>query len=434
MTSPGAHSGTSLRDRCAGEGGWALIETMVSAVLLIAITIAVAASLDTASRATAENKGRSVAATLAEQDQERMRAMNVTQLSNYHPAAQTLATPDGTSYSVASRSDWIRDSTNAPESCSSNNTQPDYLRITSTVTSRVVGTDIQPVIQRSVVAPPVGSLGPNQGTFSAKLLDGASNPVANFGVTAASSANSYSDITNSLGCAVFGYIPSGKTYTATASQSGYVDPDGNATATASAVVNAGKVTNVQLSYDRAGSIAATLTGPAPSSSGIMIAQSKWSSTAPRAWPVPAGQTSVTATGLFPFSTSNYSVYAGSCAAADPSLNGGIAPTALVTPNGTTPVTVKLPPVTVTVKKGSSTPASADIKLTASGSGCTDTAMVTTTTGIATIKLPYGTYDICADDNSGRRVGSNGSNTVTNKDAGAAVTVDLNSSWWSSGSC
>jgi Tfp pilus assembly protein PilV len=432
MTPPGPQPGSSLRDRCAGEGGWALIETMVSAVLLIAITIAVASSLDTASRATAENKGRSVAATLAEQDQERMRAMTVTQLSNYHPAAQSIATPDGATYSVASRSDWIRDSTNAPESCSSNNTQPDYLRITSTVTSAVVGTDIQPVVQRSVVAPPVGALGPNQGTFSVKMLDGASNPVPNFGVSAASSSNSYSDVTNSLGCAVFGYIPSGKTYTATASQSGYVDPDGNASATASAVVNAGKVTNVQLSYARAGSIVATLTGPAPSSSGIMIAQSKWSSTAPRAWPATAGQTSVTATGLFPFSTSNYSVYAGTCAAADPSLNGGTAPTALVTPNGTTPVTVKLPPITVTVKKSGTTPASADIKLTASGSGCTDTTTVTTTTGTATIKMPYGTYDVCADDNGGgRRLGSN---TVINKDAGASITVDLNSSWWSSGQC
>jgi Tfp pilus assembly protein PilV len=431
MTSCGVQSGTSLRERCASEGGWALIETMVSAVLLIAITIAVASSLETASRASAENKGRSVAATMAEQDQERMRAMSVTALSNYHPAPQSVTTPDGAVYSVASRADWIRDSTDAPESCTNANTQPDYLRITSTVTSRVVGTDTQPVVQRSVVAPPVGSFGPNQGTFSAKVINGASAPVPSFPVTAASSANSYSDVTNSLGCAVFAYIPSGKTYTATASVSGYVDPDGNPTETAAAVVNAGKVTNVQLSYDRAGSIAATLTGPAPSSSGIMIAQSKWTSTTPRFFPAPAGQTSTTVTGLYPFSASNYSVYAGSCAAADPSQNGGTAPTAIVTPAGTSAVTVKLPPVTVTVKKGSSTPSSAKVTLTASGSGCTDKATVNTTTGSATIKMPYGTYDVCADDNSGRRVGNQ---TVTNKDAGAAVTVDLNSSWWGSGSC
>jgi Tfp pilus assembly protein PilV len=420
---------SSLRQRGADESGWALIETMVSAVLLIAITLAVASSLDTASRATAENKGRSVAATLAEQDQERMRAMTLTQLSNYHPPAQVVTTPDGTRYTVASRSDWIRDSTNAPESCTSSTSQPEYLRISSTVTSAVVGTDIQPVVQRSIVSPPVGSLGPNQGTLSVSLVDGANNPVPNFTVSAASAANSYSDITNSLGCAVFGYIPSGATYTATVSAAGYVDPDGNATDTGSAVVNAGKVAAIQLAYDRAGAIAATLGAPAPTSSGIMIAQSKWSVATPRFTAVPASQTTVTATGLFPFSASNYSVYAGSCAAADPSLNGGTAPTALVTPAGTAAVTVKLPPVTVKVKKGSATPASADVRLTASGAGCTDTRIVTTSTGSATLNMPYGAYAVCVDDNAGRKV----TGTVTNKDAGATTTLDLNSGS-TSGSC
>ena len=97
-----------------GESGWALVETLVSAVLLIVVALAIATSLDAASRASGENKERSVAASLAERDQERMRGMDPTALSNYHPVPSTATTPDGAVYSIASRADWIRDSTNAP--------------------------------------------------------------------------------------------------------------------------------------------------------------------------------------------------------------------------------------------------------------------------------------------------------------------------------
>src|SRR3954465_6875336 len=111
MTTPRGSTGAVGRAALADERGWALVETLVSAVLLIVIALAITSSLDTASRASAENKQRSVAAALAEQDQERMRGMDASALSNYHPAARNVTTPDGGVYAVTSRSDWIRDST-----------------------------------------------------------------------------------------------------------------------------------------------------------------------------------------------------------------------------------------------------------------------------------------------------------------------------------
>ncbi len=60
--------------RPTSEAGFALIEVLVSAVLLVVIALALLAGADRAASTSLAGKGRSVAATLAEQDQERMRA------------------------------------------------------------------------------------------------------------------------------------------------------------------------------------------------------------------------------------------------------------------------------------------------------------------------------------------------------------------------
>ena len=150
-----------LRDTdCASESGWALIETMFSAALLVVIALAVMSSMDVASRTSAATKGRTVASSLAEQDQERMRAMTINQLSNYHATADP--TVGGVTYHVDSRSEWVQDTSGQVASCSDTG-QASYVRISSTVTSDAVGRDTKPVVMRGIVAPPVGSLGRQPG-------------------------------------------------------------------------------------------------------------------------------------------------------------------------------------------------------------------------------------------------------------------------------
>ena len=64
-----------------------LIEVMIGALILAITTTAVLNGLDGAQKTGGRNKARSVAAALAEQDQERMRSMPVAQLLPY------IATP-----------------------------------------------------------------------------------------------------------------------------------------------------------------------------------------------------------------------------------------------------------------------------------------------------------------------------------------------------
>lgn len=395
----------------------------MSAVLLIAVALAIASSLDTASRASAENKQRSVAASIAEQDQERMRGFDPTVLSNYHPAPRTVTTLDGARYTVASRADWIRDSTGAVESCTQNATQPDYLRITSTVTSGVVGTDTEPVVSRGLVTPAVGTFGPGQGTFSAEVVDRNAAKVPNMTVTT-SGTRVLSDLTNSLGCAVFGYIPVGG-YTGTASAAGWVDRDGNPTASGSATVSQGNVSSVQLTYDVAGSLAVTLDGAAPTGTKLNINQPAFPTPRTLTSPITPGQTTIPPVGnLFPFAASTYTAYVGSCADNKPGNYSQPVASKLVTPGApATALAVHLPTIKVTVKKGTPVVPNANVKIYSTVSGCTETWTGTAdATGKVTVPMPFGHYRVCADDKVNRKATSATLNNITS--AGPSVTVNI----------
>ena len=116
-----------------GEQGYLLIEVMVGAVLL-AHSLGVYTGLEGASNTTGRNRNRSVAASLAQQDQERMRGMDATALNAYvkTPYAQTVAVR-GVNYSVTSRVSYANDSA-ASTSCTSASSAASYLKISSTVT------------------------------------------------------------------------------------------------------------------------------------------------------------------------------------------------------------------------------------------------------------------------------------------------------------
>jgi type II secretory pathway pseudopilin PulG len=426
MTTPLGSSGAVGRASRTGEEGWALVETLVSAVLLIVIALAITSSLDTASDASAENKQRSIAAALAEQDQERMRGMDPTALSNYHPPARPVTTPDGGIYTVTSRADWIRDSSGDVESCTQNTTQSDYLRITSTVTSTSVGTDTKPVVSRGIVTPAVGTFGAGLGTFTVQVVDRNDAKVSNMNVST-SGTRVLSDLTNSLGCAIFGYVPIGP-YTGTASATGWVDRDGNPTASASATVTQGTVAMVQVVYDQAGSLAVTLDADAPQPGGTRLNISQPAFPTPRTLTpaIGAGNDALTINNLFPFATSRYNVYAGTCTDADPSrYTGETVPSTLVTPgNPATPLSVHLPRITVNVKKGGLAQA-ATVRVASTVSGCgadVGTASTDPTTGQAVIPMPYGHYTICAVNSAGNKATVGTVFTPVNNTASAGVTA------------
>src|SRR4051794_5785637 len=316
--------------RRSNESGFAMIEVIVSAAVLAMLALAVLSGIDGASRATGREKARSVAATLAEQDQERLRSQQfytLVALAAGLPTTQLL-TVDGVEYQVKSQATWQVDSTTGSNSCTSQSTNANYLKITSIVSSKVVGTNVSPVQQDSLVAPSP-QYAADHGSLGIKVIDHASAGVAGIGVST-SGTGSYNGVTDANGCVVFANIGVG-TYTATVNTPGYVDQKGNPQSNVAGEVVSGSTTVSTIIYDRAAQVAVnrvdTYPPNATSTTAVMASKAPTvtgtNSTVVgllRTFPNPFDNlmhTTWTANKLFPFSTP-YQFFTGSCSTDNPS--------------------------------------------------------------------------------------------------------------------
>jgi Tfp pilus assembly protein PilV len=444
---PGANSVLSrLRKE---ESGTTIIEVLVSAVLIVILGVGVLKGLDAANAASGNTKARAVAADLAQQDQERMRAFRAKELSNLNATrSQKVA---GVNYQIVSQAIWVNDE-GGSRRCGLTSGRADYLKITSTVTwDRMLGA--APVTSTSLYAPPSGSFG-DEGNLGFEILDRSAVGVPGVTVTLSGQSNR-SGVTDSDGCIFFGFLPQGD-YTATISKPGYVDYNGNSTITKTYGVSGGTTQVQPLDYDQAGSIVAnvrsyrstsgTASTVAARASHVSVGHSQIDSPNYRIYGNGTLRSSFGATeGLtdfFPF-TAPYAAYTGNCAP-----NAGMPTTTTVTPGGTTTVDVIEPGVQVRAAASGTTgsspfvtmPQGTVVELTPKSAGCSgvltlrlDSAGWVGPTNVATsvdTGVPYGVYDVCASYNSRRRIRTN---VTINGPTGESVIVP-NTTSDPSGSC
>lgn len=376
------------------EAGFGLIEVLVSAMLVTFVASGVYLGLDASSRTSGTNKHRSIATGLAQQDQDRMRAMTVGELSNYR---ETQTTTVGTvTYTIVSRADWTTDGTGTA-SCTSGVAKANYLRISSAVTWPSM--TIAPIAVESLVAPPVGSFGSGEGSLAVQVRDHNGAGLAGTTVTL-SGARNYTDVTNADGCVLWGYLPVGS-YTVSIAKAGYIDPAGVAAPTRAVDVVGAATTTAAFDYDVGGQIDARY----QTWDGRAVVATSWTSfTAvnpglPITLPIFGG---AAATGhlsstVYPF-TVGYGVWAGNCAGADPLVSRQASQSAVVAPGGRTIVNLRLPPVNLQVVDGARNVNRATVKPTGTGAGCGVLPTRTTdSTGFITERpFPYGTYSTCVE--------------------------------------
>jgi Tfp pilus assembly protein PilV len=417
----------------ADEAGFGLIEVIVSALLVVLVSSGVYLGLDAASATSGINKHRSVATYIAQEDQDRMRAMAVTELSNYREtSSQTVG---NVTYAINSAASWITDGTGAA-SCTSGSAQANYLRISSIVTWP--GMTIKPVSIESMVAPPSGSFGTNQGSLAVQVRDrnGAGVPGVAVSLTG---PQAYTDTTNNQACVLWGYLSVGS-YTVALSKAGYVDGQGVAQPSKPIGVVGEATTTLAFDYDAGGQAQAvyqTLTG----AGGTPIAANGTSfALVTSHQPVPLGpygdgqpHASFPSTPVFPYSDP-YAAYAGSCAGADPNAYGQPQQFVTVAPGGVTSVTLREPPIDLRVIYNGAPEAGATVKLTATGSGCSAvTARTTGSDGYLTDRaFPYGPYNVCVQDAAGRKKTGTVSNTVATGVPVSSATFDMTGA--ASGTC
>ena len=165
-------------------------------------TFAVINGLEGAQATGKTNKQRTVAAALAQQDIERLRAYPITSLSNFTQSRTVNVA--GVSYTVSRRPSGYglhrRPELHRPD-------RPGRLR-EDQLHGQVARRSCNPVKEVSLLTPAAGSLSDTNGTLAVKVTD--RNGVARSGaaVTLTGPSN-FSKATNSLGCAVFDYIPIG---------------------------------------------------------------------------------------------------------------------------------------------------------------------------------------------------------------------------------
>jgi type II secretory pathway pseudopilin PulG len=399
------------RRQAASEDGFGLIEVVISAAVMVIVVLGILSALDSVSHTAGANQAKTVAATLAEKDLERLRGLRTSDLNDLatlEPATRTVQVGKVT-YTIASKAQAVDDSTGQDISCALPTGKGEYLRITSTVTSPITGGAVRPVVMSSIVAPQ-----PGQGTLTALVKNAAGAPVPGLPVQAVGPTPSTIK-TNDAGCAVFGDMEAGS-YTLRLNSSGWVDPDGNQLVEKDATVSAGNLTTLEFLYDKAASFtvkAVTVVGGVQrddQATGMFVAHTGLASLYKK---ITATATSYRFTSLFPFTTP-YKVYAGTCTGNDPvkvvpTFYEAMWPGAVVQlqPGLDAGTFTALQPafsVTVTYNSGATLPNSpyANVYAYPKAAGCAGTRIalgVTNSAGTLQMTypgMPFGPYDLCAE--------------------------------------
>jgi hypothetical protein len=402
-----------------------MFEAIVSMVLLVIFALGFLAAVDTASKISGNNESRSAAAALAQEDIERVKALKIRDLANMN-ATRTVNVA-GVPYSITTTTQWVDDSTGTT-TCPSGATRTDYLKAQSSVSWPGMG-QTPPVKNNTLIAVPLGTFDDATGGLIAKFLDRQGNGVPNISV-ALSGTQTSSGTSDSDGCAFWSGLPEGGYYIDVA-QPGFVDKDGANIIHQSGTVVGGSTNSFVFAYDRAATITATyrttVSGvpQADKATDLTIANSGLSSPGTRTFTVGTAATSIT-TGakVFPFQD-GYVVWSGACAGADPRTYSQSAPSVTTNPGATATVTVPEPALNILVKRGSSNYPSARVRITPMTAGCGSvfggTGLLNSSAKLTNPGLPYGDYQVCADDNNGSSSRRIISGTIQNRSpAGTAL--------------
>jgi hypothetical protein len=197
------------------------------------------------------------------------------------------------------------------------------------------------------------------GYLGIKVTDVKNNPASNIGVKGVGPAGTFTDNTDASGCAVLTLNQPG-IYTASVAASGYVDLKENpAPSLANVDVQTGTLVVKTFSYDRAAELDSTFTTTAGYSLPTTLPAITYANTGI----FPSGTKTVSSTGtttqlknLWPY-VAGYTLWAGSCADADPASESATRnPPSVIAPGAVAAATVTLMPVDVTVLDSTLNPA------------------------------------------------------------------------------
>jgi type II secretory pathway pseudopilin PulG len=390
------------------QAGFALLEVLISAVIVALIVIATFTGFDTSNRATASERSHAQADVIAQQDEDRLRSMQIGQVATMNETRTVVYRE--TEYTVVSTGEFIADATGST-SCSSVAEEASYVRTTSKVTWPGLGSR-PPVVETSLITPPAG------GALLVQVTNARSAPVSGVTVKAEGPSPSTavtSAVTGAKGCVIFAALAEG-TYKVTAHETGYIDKTGNAEPELTTTVVPGTTDKKSFEIDQPGAIAVSFepTSGAEAIGDTFVAQNP-------SMPTPSFKSFGTLgtyesivtspMALFPFgspaeATGQYSVYAGTCEANAPEKFGVVKPPSInVLPNETVSIKVPLPAINLKVVSGSPATAvtngfSGSFKDEECGGALHKFPLTTSATGELHRGMPFGKkFSLCVVSNA-----------------------------------
>ena len=396
-----------------------LIELLFAMVIFAIVAAGTVAGLSGALTTTRSDRNRVAASDLAARELEIVRntftasaagpatVAATTQVVNGNPLpGGTAGNPlvvDNTPYTVTRNVEWLpAGSGQSPCDGGAGVTYPS-LEVNVTVTWPQMS-GVQPVQSTTILTPPKNTLNSGTGFVSVKVLNANGQAASGQTVSLTGPGGTFSDTTASDGCAVFASATSG-TYTASISQTGYVDNYGNNVATKSVGLVAGTLSQLTFNYDLAIKLNVTMQTTAGYALPTEFPQITLANTGlqPAGFKYVAASSATTSiTGLWPFVTDGYTSWAGSCTQSDPAASGGSRGAAvIVQPNQTGSATVTLAPITITARTAGGVPINAGsvIAVPVNAATCAGndtpnlTLGVTNSLGVLATSLPAGAWKI-----------------------------------------
>src|SRR5581483_4584607 len=191
------------------ESGFTVIEFVVAISLLLVSLLAASQMLTSGMQVSGDTRSRVVAANLATQSLEAIRATatDPSQFSTLTPGRTvTTQTVGATTYTITKDVQWVGQRATA-SNCDAGGGGTQILRATAVITwPRMHNT--APVQSATTFSPPVGAFSSNAGSVAAKVINAAAAPVSFVTVTA-TGATTQSIVTASDGCAFFANLTPG---------------------------------------------------------------------------------------------------------------------------------------------------------------------------------------------------------------------------------
>ena len=388
------------------DDGFTIAEMMVAILVFALMSIGSIYATMSMLKITNDARSRQVAANLAAQEIDAVRA--VTDIMSVTDSSFPV-TENGTTFHVQRTSSWTSGTGTADNACGATATGANlrYKEVTVRVTWDGMRSQTAPVMSNTLLNPRNPVVDDTLSTIMVTVLGADGTGRAGVSVTA-TGASSVSALTDNQGCAYLLKVTPGS-YTIRVSKPGFVDDKQQATSAASTTVAMGASAAVQFQYDQAATYSFRLASGYVVPPGVTLrtfASPPLILTPATTLPTPPASAVMTQTlSLHPFA-SGYSAFVGSCTAADPVAWGAPALTSVGTaPGGSVDVPVPMGVVLVTLSGPAQELKALPVSNPAvSGDpGCANVPAGTsytfgstaglTVTGQVAVALPYGSWQL-----------------------------------------